>query len=58
MHEATQGLASVVGLLSLAARFGRVDRDRREQIAWTGAADKHRRTAEIVVHRFTETVPA
>ena len=58
VHEATQGLASVVGLLSLAARFGRVDRDRREQIAWTGAADKHRRTAEIVVHRFTETVPA
>lgn len=47
---ATQGLASVVGLLSLAAQNGVVD-DAVEDLAWTGA-DGVARSASVIRHRF------
>ncbi len=47
---ATQGVASIVGLLSLAALHGRVD-EGVEHVTWTGA-DGVIRHAEVVTHRF------
>ncbi|MBO0609956.1 DUF3375 domain-containing protein [Myceligenerans salitolerans] len=54
-HPATQGLASVVGLLSLAERHGRRDGD-SEDITWSGSRGTLRR-ARIPRHRFEEPVP-
>ncbi|HEY3545313.1 MAG TPA: DUF3375 domain-containing protein [Propionicimonas sp.] len=51
---ATQGLASVVGLLSLAAVNGVVD-DGVEELAWTGA-DGIARGARVIRHRFVGRV--
>ncbi len=52
---ATQGLASVVGLLSLASTYGTVDPDAREQIVWAGI-DGIERSAVIRRHHFTEGI--
>ncbi|GAB4084866.1 DUF3375 domain-containing protein [Myceligenerans cantabricum] len=54
-HPATQGLASVVGLLSLAERHGRRGSG-SEDIAWPGATGSLR-NARIPRHRFEEPVP-
>ncbi|MBE1876296.1 DUF3375 domain-containing protein [Myceligenerans pegani] len=54
-HPATQGLASVVGLLSLAERHGRRDGG-TEDITWSGARGSLRR-ARVPRHRFEEPVP-
>ncbi|GAB3173528.1 DUF3375 domain-containing protein [Myceligenerans halotolerans] len=54
-HPATQGLASVVGLLSLAERHGRREGD-SEDITWSGARGNLRR-ARVPRHRFEEPVP-
>lgn len=52
VHPATQGVASVVGLVSLAAAHGRIDEDTTEDLAWVGldGTDRH---ALIVRHAFT-----
>jgi len=52
---ASQGVASVVGLLSLAADYGVID-DAQEQLEWA-AGDDIRSTAVVPVHRFTERIP-
>ncbi|WP_141014949.1 DUF3375 domain-containing protein [Nocardioides sambongensis] len=52
---ATQGLASVVGLLSLALANGEVRDDGHEQLAWTGV-DGVDRAADVAVHVFTERI--
>lgn len=44
IHPATQGLASVVGLISLAVRYGEINSELNEKITW--------------VNRFNETVSA
>ena len=49
---ATQGAASVVGLMSLAARHGTVDEDRTEPIQWDGDDGRTRR-ARVQHHAFT-----
>ncbi|AZU01925.1 MAG: DUF3375 domain-containing protein [Brevibacterium linens] len=54
-HPATQGLASVVGLLSLASTYGHVDVGNREILTWTGV-DGIARTAAIRRHYFTEGI--
>lgn len=48
---ATQGVASVAGLLSLAATYGTVEKN-EEQLLWQGADGKNR-SASTQVHRFT-----
>ena len=53
-HPATQGVGSVVGLLSLAAEQGTVD-DGPEVLAWEGA-DGVARAALVAAHRFTGAV--
>ena len=52
---ATQGLASVVGLLSRANTHGEVDPDEREVLTWSGI-DGTGRTATIRRHYFTEGI--
>lgn len=52
---ASQGIASVVGLLSLAADYG-VAEDAQERLEWRGAGDVLS-TATVSVHRFTERIP-
>ncbi|MGO2034899.1 MAG: DUF3375 domain-containing protein [Brevibacterium sp.] len=52
---ATQGLASVVGLLSLASTHGNVDPESRELLEWSGI-DGIGRTALIRRHYFTEGI--
>src|SRR5699024_12516496 len=52
---ATQGLASVVGLLSLAGTYGQVDGGRVETLTWSGV-DGVARTATIRRHYFTEGI--
>jgi len=52
-HPATQGIASVVGLLTLAARHGTRDDETTETLTWAGL-DEIPRRADVVVHRFTE----
>lgn len=37
LHPATQGLASVIGLLSLATTYGEIDSSSSERISWTGS---------------------
>lgn len=49
-YPATQGVASVVGLLSLAADQGIIG-DETEEVAWDGA-DGTRRRARVAAHRF------
>lgn len=51
---ATQGVASVVGLLSLAADQGVVG-DEAEEVAWDGVDGAHRR-ARVASHRFVGRV--
>lgn len=53
-HPATQGVGSIVGLLSIAAEQGTVD-DAPEVLAWAGA-DGVPRTALVAAHRFTGAV--
>lgn len=61
-HAATQGLASVIGLLVLAQRHGEpvVGDDggtRTEAVSWTtGGASPHARRAQITAYRFTRAV--
>ena len=67
VHPATQGVASVVGLLSLAARHGVIDDDAADLLSWPGetaapgsprtAADPPHRSARVVRHLFTERLP-
>lgn len=49
---ATQGVASVVGLLSLAARHGAVEAEHTEAILWDGD-DGLGRQARVLLHTFT-----
>lgn len=56
-HPASQGVASVVGLLSLATRHGRVSDEESERLDWCGA-DGIDRWACVDVHVFTEPVDA
>lgn len=51
----SQGLASVVGLLALAARYGQVDAENTERLTWTGLDDVAR-TATATRHVFTERI--
>ena len=53
-YPATQGVGSVIGLLSLAAEQGTVN-DEPELLAWRGA-DGVARTALVAAHRFTGAV--
>lgn len=53
-HPATQGVASVVGLIALAASQG-VRGDAVERVRWTGVDDIER-TALVPEHRFTGRV--
>lgn len=55
LHPATQGVASVVGLLSLAAQHGQVDPDAVDLLRWPSAAGMH--SAHVIRHRFTERLP-
>ena len=52
---ATQGVASVVGLVALAVRHGDADPSSLERVEWTGI-DAIDRAAQIPVHRFTERI--
>ncbi|MDQ1106078.1 DUF3375 domain-containing protein [Nocardioides zeae] len=52
---ATQGLASIVGLLSLAMAHGQVRSDVTEVLAWTGR-DGVPRAAEVTTHVFTRRI--
>ncbi|WFP16377.1 DUF3375 domain-containing protein [Citricoccus muralis] len=54
VYPATQGLASVVGLMSLAKTHGTMDED-HERVTWTGVDDMIR-TAVVRSHRFTENI--
>lgn len=54
-YPATQGLASIVGLLSLATMYGEVFRDRTEHLGWTGA-DGVEREADVAVHEFSRLI--
>lgn len=54
-HPATQGVASVVGLLSLASDFGHID-DETERLTWV-ASDGTTSSALVAIHRFTERLP-
>lgn len=53
-YPATQGVGSVIGLLSIAAEQGTVD-DEPEVLAWQGA-DGVPRAAIVAAHRFTGAV--
>ncbi|MDN5636124.1 MAG: DUF3375 domain-containing protein [Brevibacterium sp.] len=52
---ASQGLASVVGLLSLASTYGHVDPGSRDRLEWSGV-DGIGRSATIRRHYFTEGI--
>lgn len=56
-HPATQGLASVVGLLALASRHGQVNPDETETLIWQGL-DMQTRSASVTSHFFTERIKA
>ncbi len=56
-HPASQGVASVVGLLSLATRYGEVREEEIEQLAWQGVDGIDRR-ADVRRHLFTQEVDA
>lgn len=55
-YPATQGVASVVGLLSLAADQGTIN-DETERVGWDGADGVHRR-ARVNAHRFVGRIDA
>ncbi|GAB4005993.1 DUF3375 domain-containing protein [Nocardioides ultimimeridianus] len=55
LRPATQGLASIVGLLSLATTYGEVDPLHTEHLDWLGA-DGVAREADVVVHTFSEAI--
>ena len=52
---ATQGLASVVGLLSLAVANGRVDSNATERVRWSGV-DGVERVADVTTHVFDRRI--
>lgn len=52
---ATQGLASVVGLLSLAAKHGQVDHETTEILEWSGS-DGPQRRASTTRHTFARRI--
>lgn len=54
IHPATQGVASVVGLLSLAAEQGMVEED-PEEVVWHGI-DTVERRALVPIHRFVGAI--
>ncbi len=54
-RPATQGLGSVVGLLSLASTYGHVDGREVEQLIWRGVDDIERR-AVVSQHLFQEAI--
>lgn len=54
-HPASQGLASVVGLLSLATTHGTLNTTRTETLAWLGT-DEVERVATVVLHEFHEEI--
>lgn len=54
-RPATQGLGSVIGLLSLAATQGEVSQDIHELLGWDGADGVHRE-AEVGQHVFREPI--
>ncbi|WP_226346887.1 DUF3375 domain-containing protein [Agilicoccus flavus] len=56
-HPATQGVASVVGLLSLATRHGQVRGEESEELGWQGV-DGGERRARVATHVFTQEVDA
>ncbi len=55
-YPATQGVASVVGLLALAASHGREEREHADVLPWTGA-DGNDRQARVVRYRFIRRLP-
>lgn len=55
-HPASQGVASVVGLLALAVRHGEVAPEEHESLAWTSLAGVAR-SALVPTHRFTRRIP-
>ena len=55
LHPATQGLASVIGLLSLATLHGEVDAENSDVLAWTGI-DGVERSAAVIRHIFTKEI--
>ncbi len=55
-YPATQGVASVVGLLSLAAANGTVSLDQTEDISWKGA-DGVARQALLAHYQFARRIP-
>lgn len=55
-QPATQGVASVVGLLALAASHGEVEPETHDDLAWIGA-DGIVRRATVTRHRFTRRIP-
>lgn len=50
---ATQGIASVLGLLSLAATYGRAHGQETDELKWVGT-DGIQRKAQVIRHSFTE----
>jgi hypothetical protein len=54
-HPATQGVASVIGLISLAATQGEIDMDAAEELSWHGT-DGVLRRAVVQRHVFTKEV--
>jgi hypothetical protein len=54
-HPATQGVASIVGLLSLATQYGVVEQENYEELAWRGV-DGINRSAVVDRHVFTGRV--
>lgn len=55
--SATQGVASVVGLMTLAMRHGSVSADETETVLWPGL-DGTTRSAVVRSHSFVERIPA
>ena len=55
-HPATQGVASIVGLLALAAEYGEQAADATDRLSWQGAdrVDRHARVSRYV---FSERIP-
>ena len=54
--RATQGVASVVGFMTLAMRHGRVSTDETETLVWPGI-DGTARSAIVRSHSFVERIP-
>ncbi|MGV8882356.1 MAG: DUF3375 domain-containing protein [Rhodoglobus sp.] len=55
-RPATQGVASVIGLISLAVTHGASREDATETVTWQGL-DKHWRSAQIPTYTFSERLP-